>query len=511
MSASFLSAAANRTTDTSATTNSDVKPADSNVDTITDGLAAVDVSDGAAAAPPVPPPPPAHPSLERFSSLIRDAPPQSIIVMVGAGASVSAGIPDFRTPGTGLYSNLQKYNLPYAEAVFDIQYFRHNPAPFYTLVKEMWPGTYEPTVAHKFFTALHKEGKLLRCFTQNIDSLESLAGLPEEMIVAAHGNFDGAHVVTDDELSWGEDSVSAERRKKVPIDEVKEAVMEGESGWRRMNAKYKGLVKPAITFFGENLPKRFLQCVRSDFPQCKLLLIFGTSLMVQPFASLVKFAPKGTPRMLVNRERRGQDLGLDFDSEDSTDGLFLGDCDAGAKGLAAWLGWDLGITSKVAVAASSSSSAAGPSKLRVGLCRSSTSKQADSVVLVAPTYADIVRAAANKLKLSRKAIKRLVLMVSVNGYPVGFPLPSGKDDLTKYLKNDVLIWVSTTGFTLPVHPVHLEEDPVHLEEEAAVNEKKDGPAAEAVVVKEEAAAIDNTRAIQAAMMRVREARLAVHR
>ena len=130
MSASFLSAAANRTTDTSATTNSDVKPADSNVDTITDGLAAVDVSDGAAAAPPVPPPPPAHPSLERFSSLIRDAPPNSIIVMVGAGASVSAGIPDFRTPGTGLYSNLQKYNLPYAEAVFDIQYFRHNPAPF---------------------------------------------------------------------------------------------------------------------------------------------------------------------------------------------------------------------------------------------------------------------------------------------------------------------------------------------------------------------------------------------
>ena len=60
-------------------------------------------------------------------------------------------------------------------------------------------------------------------------------------------------------------------------------------------------------------------------------------------------------------------------------------------------------------------------------------------MLVAPTYAEIVRAAANKLKLSRKAIKRLVLMVSVNGYPVGFPLPSGKDDLTKYLKNDVLI------------------------------------------------------------------------
>jgi NAD-dependent SIR2 family protein deacetylase len=47
---------------------------------------------------------------------------KNIIVMTGAGISVAAGIPDFRTPGTGLYSNLQKYNLPYPEAVFHIEY-----------------------------------------------------------------------------------------------------------------------------------------------------------------------------------------------------------------------------------------------------------------------------------------------------------------------------------------------------------------------------------------------------
>ena len=58
-----------------------------------------------------------------------------IICMCGAGLSVSAGIPDFRTPGTGLYSNLQKFKLPYPEAVFEINYFRSNPAPFFMLAK----------------------------------------------------------------------------------------------------------------------------------------------------------------------------------------------------------------------------------------------------------------------------------------------------------------------------------------------------------------------------------------
>lgn len=60
--------------------------------------------------------------------------------MCGAGLSVSAGIPDFRTPGTGLYSNLQKFDLPYPEAVFEINYFKRNPAPFFMLAKVHHPA-----------------------------------------------------------------------------------------------------------------------------------------------------------------------------------------------------------------------------------------------------------------------------------------------------------------------------------------------------------------------------------
>lgn len=58
--------------------------------------------------------------LERVASIIASDECRNVVVMVGAGCSTSAGIPDFRTPGTGLYDNLASYGLPHPEAIFDI-------------------------------------------------------------------------------------------------------------------------------------------------------------------------------------------------------------------------------------------------------------------------------------------------------------------------------------------------------------------------------------------------------
>lgn len=107
----------------------------------------------------------------------------------GAGISTSAGIPDFRSPETGLYANLSRLNLPYAEAVFDITYFRTNPEPFYTLAQELYPGKFRPTITHSFIALLEKKGLLLKLFTQNIDCLEREAGVPDDKIIEAHGSF----------------------------------------------------------------------------------------------------------------------------------------------------------------------------------------------------------------------------------------------------------------------------------------------------------------------------------
>lgn len=296
--------------------------------------------------------------LEGVAEYIREGKAKNIIVMCGAGISVSAGIPDFRTPGTGLYDNLQKYDLPDPQAIFDIGYFQERPAAFYMLAKEMWAegvaaGKYKPTLTHRFIKLLHDKGLLLRCFTQNIDSLEAVTGLPAEKLVAAHGNFDAATCIATE--------------KPVPIDEMKQAIIvgeEGEEGWAAMRDKYGGLCKPDIVFFGESLPDRFWLHMKQDFPKCDLLLVLGTSLAVQPFANLMNEPPSECPRVLINRDAVGMrdpkcparvgevvlqmasnkipiGQGFRFDNEELNfrDVGLLGDCDDQCQKLAEALDW----------------------------------------------------------------------------------------------------------------------------------------------------------------------------
>ena len=272
---------------------------------------------------------------------IRNGKCRNIIVMAGAGISVSAGIPDFRTPGTGLYDNLARYDLPHPTAVFELDFFRENPEPFYLLARELYPGQYPPTPTHHFVRLLHEKGLLLRCFTQNIDSLEAAAGVPADKIVAAHGNFDSARCLAGHVAC---------------IQEVKAHVDRG-TVMRCAHDDCDALVKPDIVFFGENLPERFGEKAYEDFPKCDLLIVAGTSLAVHPFAGLINQPGEDAPRLLVNRERVGEadahvramaalvghtaGLGFDFAPESNRrDALFLGDCDDGFRELARLLGWD---------------------------------------------------------------------------------------------------------------------------------------------------------------------------
>ena len=94
-----------------------------------------------------------------------------------------------------------------------------------------------------------------------------------------------------------------------------------------------GLVKPDIVFFGEALPEDFHKH-RLLPSTADLCIVMGTSLSVQPFASLPSFCSEGVPRILINLERVG---GLGTRSDDV---LILGDCDAGVQKLAMALGWD---------------------------------------------------------------------------------------------------------------------------------------------------------------------------
>ncbi|XP_059610515.1 NAD-dependent protein deacetylase Sirt2 [Phlebotomus argentipes] len=259
---------------------------------------------------------------------------KNIVTMVGAGISTSAGIPDFRSPDTGLYSNLQKYNLPYPTAIFELDYFIDNPQPFFTLAKELYPGTFKPTPCHYFVKLLHDKGWLKRHYTQNIDTLERIAGVPGEKMVEAHGTFYTNHCLGCHKafsMEWMKEEIFADR---VPT-----------------CTECNGVVKPDIVFFGENLPESFHQLPAKDFKDCDLLIIMGTSLEVQPFASLPDRASDSCVRLLVNRELVGNKDSIwslfsrgagrmEFGMPESRrDVAWLGDCDEGVQLIADKLGF----------------------------------------------------------------------------------------------------------------------------------------------------------------------------
>ncbi len=265
----------------------------------------------------------------------------------------AAGIPDFRSKGTGLYHNLKKYNLPYPTAIFEVDYFRKQPKPFFSLAKELYPGNFKPTPCHNFIKLLNDKGLLLRHYTQNIDTLERIAGVPDDKLVEAHGTFHTNHCINkrcrqEYSMEWMKGMAKyffflslSLHAKSVFISSFK--LFNSEKIFEDIIPKCdkcNTLVKPDIVFFGENLPDKFYTLPPKDFKECDLLIIMGTSLEVQPFASLVHQVNDNCVRLLINREAVGKSSfpflgdGLHFDSPTNRRDVFWqGDCDAGVKQL----------------------------------------------------------------------------------------------------------------------------------------------------------------------------------
>lgn len=232
---------------------------------------------------------PAMPPLDALAQMIKDG--RKITFFQGAGISTGAGIPDFRSPKTGLYANLAQYNLPYPEAVFDIDYFEENPLPFYTLAHELYPGNFKPTKFHYFQKLLQDRGQINRIYTQNIDTLERIAGINDELIVEAHGSFATNHCIKCNK-EMDNDTIKKHMHKEF-----------NEDGIPRCSCG--GLVKPDITFFGEGLPSKFFDLWEEDAEDVDLAIVVGTSLQVYPFASLPEEVGKDATRVLINNNRVG--------------------------------------------------------------------------------------------------------------------------------------------------------------------------------------------------------------
>ncbi|XP_061491141.1 NAD-dependent protein deacetylase sirtuin-1 isoform X2 [Rhineura floridana] len=230
---------------------------------------------------------------------------KKIIVLTGAGVSVSCGIPDFRSRD-GIYARLAVDfpDLPDPQAMFDIEYFRKDPRPFFKFAKEIYPGQFQPSLCHKFIALMDKEKKLLRNYTQNIDTLEQVAGI--QRIIQCHGSFATASCLickykVDCEVVRGD--IFNQVVPRCPRCSPDEPL---------------AIMKPEIVFFGENLPEQFHRAMKYDKDEVDLLIVIGSSLKVRPVALIPSSIPHEVPQILINREPLPH---LHFDVE------LLGDCD----------------------------------------------------------------------------------------------------------------------------------------------------------------------------------------
>lgn len=287
-------------------------------------------------------------SLDSICDAINSGKIKNIITMAGAGISTSCGIPDFRSPGTGLYDNLSKYNLPSPQSIFEMNYFSKNPTAFYMLAKELFfkmEDNFKPSITHFFIRVLQEKGLLLRHYTQNVDGLENAAGIIDDKLVEAHGHFRSAHCIKC------QTKYEPEFIRKCLYSNTNENEMENDSNGDENKSsildnipyclKCKGIIKPDIVFFGESLPKRYEILSATDFGKCDLLIIMGTSLKVYPFAGLVSEVPEYCLRLYLNKDRSGGRnlLQINGESDNTTDVFVDGGCDESVLRMCEMLGW----------------------------------------------------------------------------------------------------------------------------------------------------------------------------
>ena len=296
--------------------------------------------------------------LEAVCRLLRGR--KNIIVITGAGISVSCGIPDFRSKNVGLYETLnatvsvylpldqdiqsqstdsfstyaepKELGLTCPEDLFDLSVFQEDPYPFYRFARRIYfPSAADddssrrsehrvrPSDAHKLLALLEEKRLLLRCYTQNIDGLESEAGVSEKRIVYAHGSLNYAtcsqckckvpRSELEDDIWAGrvarcssildEPKLPASARNRpnaptksssrltrkrplengAPSSETNKTMMRTR-GVAKKERTCGGVLKPGVTFFGEALGDNVRRCLEADYNKVDACIVIGTSLSV---------------------------------------------------------------------------------------------------------------------------------------------------------------------------------------------------------------------------------------
>lgn len=201
-------------------------------------------------------------AVDRLAELVRGA--DSVVALTGAGISVPSGIPDFRSPGTGLWENVDPMEVAHIDA------WRADPSRFWHFYGDRFQSLRdkEPNAAHAALAELERRGVLTGVVTQNIDMLHRRAGT--QNLVEVHGTIEHSSC-----LDCGD---------QYPLDVVRLRLAQSVDGFPACDCGRP--LKPDVVLFGEWLPEGALERAYGMAAGADVLLCIGTSLEVQPIAQL---------------------------------------------------------------------------------------------------------------------------------------------------------------------------------------------------------------------------------
>jgi NAD-dependent deacetylase len=197
----------------------------------------------------------------RLAELLEAA--SSAVVLTGAGVSVPSGIPDFRTPETGLWAKVDPMEVAH------IDVFERDPERFWSYYRPRFQslGDKEPNRAHEALAELERRGLIEGVITQNIDRLHRAAG--SENVIEVHGSIETSSC-RDCDAAFGLDRVD-------DLFDARGVAICAECG---------GAVKPDVVLFGELLPEEAMARATALAEGADLMLCAGSSLAVYPVAGL---------------------------------------------------------------------------------------------------------------------------------------------------------------------------------------------------------------------------------
>ncbi|MCZ6889727.1 MAG: Sir2 family NAD-dependent protein deacetylase [Gammaproteobacteria bacterium] len=226
-------------------------------------------------------------ALDEFRRMLDAA--NRVVVFTGAGISTESGIPDFRSPGTGLWNKMKP--TQFSDFVASDEVRQESWARRFGAEHSSWADA-KPNKGHEGVAKLVAEGKCTAVITQNIDNLHQDSGIPDAQVIELHGNNSYAKCLS---CETRYEMADLERQFK-------------DLGRVEPCSGCGGIIKSATISFGQSMPEDAMMRSQTHTDQCDLFIVIGSSLVVYPAAGFPEHAKRlGAKLVILNREETGLD------------------------------------------------------------------------------------------------------------------------------------------------------------------------------------------------------------